>query len=145
MDATPTPDPAFDSASVFIRPQEWTQTLASAYRITSRQAGRLLRAAADESALAGEVSDLLGIWERACRACDRYTARREVAAGILLGYYRWRTRPDGTEELVSTALAHATGVERISRDIDAAIDASFDAGAEIELELDPEPGAWVED
>src|SRR5439155_22805009 len=84
-------DSSFDSALVFIRPQEWTDVLARAYRISPRQAGQLLRAAADETATTGETRDLLRIWDRACKACDRYTARREFAVGIMLGYFRWRT------------------------------------------------------
>lgn len=131
---------AFDSAAVFIRPQEWTDVLAQAYRISTRQAGMLLRAAADESAASGETSDLLGIWDRACQACDRYIVRREFAVGIMLGYYRWRTRPDGREELVPTALAQAAGLQRISEDIDAAIDAAFDSETEIEIDSDPWAG-----
>lgn len=131
---------AFDSTSVFIRPQEWTDVLARAYRISTRQAGQLLRAAADESAATGETRDLLGIWDRACRACDHYIVRRELAVGIMLGYYRWRAGPDGTEELVPTALAQAAGLRRISEDIDAAIDAAFDSETEIEIE----PEAWAE-
>ena len=125
---------AFDSAAVFIRPQEWTDVLAQSYRISPRQAGQLLRAAADESAASGEISDLLGIWDRACRACDRYIVRREFAVGIMLGYYRWRTRRDGAEELVPTALAQTAGLRRICDDIDAAIDAAFDSDTEIEIE-----------
>jgi len=132
-------DSSFDSALVFIRPQEWTDVLARAYRISPRQAGQLLRAAADETAAAGEMSDLLRIWDRACKACDRYTARREFAVGIMLGYFRWHTRSDGAEELLPTALAHAAGVTRISQDIDAAIDAAFDSDTDIEIE--PEPWA----
>jgi hypothetical protein len=131
---------AFDSARVFIRPQEWTDVLARAYRISSRQAGQLLRAAADESAASGETRDLLGIWDRACRACDHYIVRREFAVGIMLGYYRWRIRTDGSEELVPTALAQAAGLTRISQDIDAAIDAAFDSETEIEIE----PESWSE-
>jgi hypothetical protein len=127
---------AFDSAAVFIRPQEWTDVLAQAYRISTRQAGTLLRAAADESAASGETSDLLGIWDRACRACDRYIVRREFAVGIMLGYYRWRTRPDGGDELVPTALAQSAGLRRICEDIDAAIDAAFDSETEIEIEAE---------
>ena len=100
----------------------------------------LLRAAADESAASGETSDLLGIWDRACRACDRYVARREFAVGIMLGYYRWHTRQDGSEELAPTALAQAAGLARISHDIDAAIDAAIDAETEIEIE----PEGWTE-
>ena len=57
----------------------------------------------------------------------------------MLGYYRWHTRGDGSEELLPTALAHAAGVIRISQDIDAAIDAAFDSDTEIEIE--PEAGA----
>ncbi|MGI8424784.1 MAG: hypothetical protein ACR2NO_11860 [Chloroflexota bacterium] len=125
---------AFDSAAVFIRPQEWTDVLAQSYRISPRQAGQLLRAAADEST--GETSDLLGIWDRACRACDRYIVRRELAVGIMLGYYRWRTRADGTDELVPTALAQTAGLRRICDDIDAAIDAAFDSETEIEIEAE---------
>ena len=132
-------DQQFDSGAVFIRPQEWTDVLARAYRISSRQAGQLLRAAADETAAEGETRDLLRIWDRACRACDRYSARREFAVGIMLGYFRWRTRSDGAEELISTALAQAAGVTRISQDIDAAIDAAFDSETEIEIE----PEAWT--
>lgn len=127
---------AFDSAAMFIRPQEWTDILSQAYRISPRQAGQLLRAAADESAASGETSDLLGIWDRACRACDRYVVRREFAVGIMLGYYRWRTRRDGCEELISTALAQTAGLQRICEDIDAAIDAAFDSETEIEIETD---------
>ncbi len=134
------PGSAFDSAAVFIRPQEWTDVLSRSYRISPRQAGQLLRAAADESAASGETGDLLGIWDRACRACDRYIAQREFAVGIMLGYYRWRTRPDGSEELAPTALAQAAGLARISQDIDAAIDASLDAETEIEVE----PEGWAE-
>ena len=66
------------------------------------------RAAADESAASGETSDLLGIWDRACRACDRYIVRREFAVGIMLGYYRWHTRADGGEEIVPTDLESFT-------------------------------------
>ncbi len=132
-------DQQFDSGAVFIRPQEWTDVLARAYRISSRQAGQLLRAAADETASEGETRDLLRIWDRACKACDRYTARREFAVGIMLGYFRWRTRNDGNEELIPTALAQAAGVTRISQDIDAAIDAAFDS--ETEIEIEPEPWA----
>ena len=132
---------AFDSAAVFIRPQEWTDVLSHAYRISSRQAGQLLRAAADESAACGETSDLLGIWDRACRACDRYIVRREFAVGIMLGYYRWRTRPDGSEELVPTALAQTAGLGRICEDIDAAIDAAIDSETEIEIESEPWPSS----
>ena len=128
----------FDSGTVFVRPQEWTDVLSRAYRISARQAGQLLRAAADESIASGETRDLLGIWDRACRACDRYVARREFAVGIMLGYYRWHTRADGSEELAPTVLAQAVGLERISHDIDAAIDAAIDAEAEIEIEAD----AW---
>jgi hypothetical protein len=131
---------AFSSGAVFIRPQEWTDTLSRAYRISSRQAGQLLQAAADESLTRGEVHDLLGIWDRACQACDRYVARREFAVGIMLGYYRWRTRSDGSEELAPTALAQAAGLTRISQDIDAAIDAAFDSETDIEIE----PDAWAE-
>jgi hypothetical protein len=58
----------------------------------------------------------------------------------MLGYYRWRTRADGSEELASTALAQAAGMARISQDIDAAIDAAFDAETDIEIE----PDAWPE-
>jgi hypothetical protein len=130
---------SFDSAVVFIRPQEWTDVLARAYRISPRQAGQLLRAAADETAATGETRDLLRIWDRACKACDRYTARREFAVGIMLGYYRWHTRGDGSEELLPTALAHTAGAARISQDIDAAIDAAFDSDTDIEIE--PEPWA----
>ena len=133
-------DRSFDSGAVFIRPQEWTDVLARAYRISPRQAGQLLRAAADETATDGDDRDLLRIWDRACKACDRYTARREFAVGIMLGYYRWRTRPNGEEELIPTVLAQAAGVLRISQDIDAAIDASFDS--ETDIEIDPEP--WTE-
>jgi hypothetical protein len=131
---------SFNSGAVFIRPQEWTDTLSRAYRISSRQAGQLLQAAADECLARGETHDLLGIWDRACQACDRYIARREFAVGIMLGYYRWRTRADGSEELASTALAQAAGMARISQDIDAAIDAAFDAETDIEIE----PDAWPE-
>lgn len=131
---------AFDSGSVFIRPQEWTDVLARSYRISPKQAGQLLRAAADESAASGEARDLLGIWDRACRACDRYIVRREFAVGIMLGYYRWRTRQDGSDELVPTALAQTAGLERISDDIDAAIDAAFDSETEIEME----PDGWAD-
>ena len=131
---------AFDSAAVFIRPQEWTDVLAQSYRISARQAGQLLRAAADESASTGETSDLLGIWDRACRACDRYIVRRELAVGIMLGYYRWRTRVDGMDELVPTALAQTVGLRRICEDIDAAIDAAFDSETEIEIESEPWAG-----
>ena len=131
---------AFDSTSVFIRPQEWTDVLARAYRISPRQAGQLLRAAADESAASGERRDLLGIWDRACKACDRYVVRREFAVGIMLGYYRWHTRADGGDEIVPTALAQTAGLERISQDIDAAIDAAFDSETEIEIE----PDSWVD-
>ena len=130
---------AFSSGAVFIRPQEWTDTLSRSYRI-SRQAGQLLQAAADECLARGETRDLLGIWDRACQACDRYIARREFAVGIMLGYYRWRTRSDGSEELAPTALAQAAGLSRISQDIDAAIDAAFDAETDIEIE----PDAWAE-
>lgn len=133
-------DNAFDSSAVFIRPQEWTDVLARTYRISPRQAGHLLRAAADESVAIGEARDLLGIWDRACRACDRYIARREFAVGIMLGYYRWHTRSDGSEELAPTALAQAAGLVRISQDIDAAIDAAFDAEADIEIE----PDHWLD-
>ena len=138
--ATQPPTSAFDSAAVFIRPQEWTDVLSRSYRISSRQAGQLLRAAADESAATGETGDLLAIWDRACRACDRYIARREFAVGIMLGYYCWRTRPDGSEELAPTALAQAAGLKRISQDIDAAIDAAIDSQADIEVE----PEGWGE-
>jgi hypothetical protein len=131
---------SFNSGAVFIRPQEWTDTLSRAYRISSRQAGQLLQAAADECLARGETHDLLGIWDRACQACDRYIARREFAVGIMLGYYRWHTRADGSEELASTALAQAAGMARISQDIDAAIDAAFDAETDIEIE----PDAWPE-
>jgi hypothetical protein len=131
---------AFDSGAVFIRPQEWTDILARSYRISAKQAGQLLRAAADESAASGETRDLLGIWDRACRACDRYIARREFAVGIMLGYYRWHIRTDGGEELVPTALAQAAGIKRISQDIDAAIDAAFDSDTEIEIE----PDSWAD-
>ena len=130
----------FDSAAAFIRPQDWTEVLSRSYRITSRQAGHLLRAAADESASSGDISDLLGIWDRACQACDRYIARREFAVGIMLGYYRWHTRSDGAEELAPTALALSAGVQRISQDIDAAIDAAIDSETEIELE----PERWAD-
>ena len=136
----PASDDAFDSATVFIRPRDWTDVLSRAYRISARQAGQLLRAAADESAASGEARDLLGIWDRACRACDRYVVRREFAVGIMLGYYRWRTRADGSDELAPTALAQAAGLRRISEDIEAAIDAAFDAETEIEIE----PDAWAE-
>jgi hypothetical protein len=51
--------------------------------------------------------DLLGIWDRACKACDVYIARREFAVGIMLGYFRWHTRADGVEEL-----AHRAGAGR---------------------------------
>ena len=132
---------AFDSAAVFIRPREWTDALAQAYRISSKQAGQLLRAAADESAASGEMSDLLGIWDRACRACDRYIVRREFAVGIMLGYYRWHTRSDGAEELVPTALAQTAGLQRMCEEIDAAIDAAFDSETEIDIESDP----WAAD
>lgn len=132
-------DGTFDSAAVFIRPQEWTEVLSRAYRISGRQAGQLLRAAADESSASGETRDLLGIWDRACKACDRYTARREFAVGVMLGYYRWRIRADGSEELAPTALAQEAGIARISQDIDAAIDAAFDAETEIEIE----PDGWA--
>src|SRR5687768_1912844 len=131
---------AFDSASAFMRPQAWTDVLARAYRISSRQAGQLLRAAADESAASGESRDLLGIWDRACKACDRYIVRREFAVGIMLGYYRWHTRADGAEEILPTTLAQTAGLQRISQDIDAAIDAAFDAETEIEIE----PDSWAE-
>ena len=131
---------SFDSALVFIRPQEWTDVLARAYRISPRQAGQLLRAAADESEATGDTRDLLRIWDRACKACDRYTARREFAVGIMLGYYRWHTRVDGSEELLPTVLAHTAGALRISQDIDAAIDAAFDSDTEIEIEPEPWPG-----
>ena len=131
---------AFSSGAVFIRPQEWTDTLSRSYRISSRQAGQLLQAAADECLARGETRDLLGIWDRACQACDRYIARREFAVGIMLGYDRWRTRSDGSEELAPTALAQAAGLSRISQDIDAAIDAAFDAETDIEIE----PDAWAE-
>lgn len=127
----------FDSAAVFIRPQEWTDVLSSAYRISPRQAGHLLRAAADESAASGETSDLLGIWDRACKACDLYVVRRELAVGIMLGYYRWQVRADGMEELMPTALAQSAGLERICEDIDAAIDAAFDSETEIEIDSEP--------
>ncbi|MGH2370436.1 MAG: hypothetical protein ACRDI2_19855, partial [Chloroflexota bacterium] len=136
----PAAESSFDSAAVFIRPQEWTDVLSRAYRISSRQAGQLLRAAADESIASGETRDLLGIWDRACRACDRYIARREFAVGVMLGYYRWRMRSDGSEELAPTALAQTAGLERISQDIDAAIDAAFDAETEIEIE----PDSWTD-
>ncbi|HEX2035825.1 MAG TPA: hypothetical protein VHS99_16730 [Chloroflexota bacterium] len=137
---TPWGDSNFDSASVFIRPQEWTEALSRAYRISSRQAGQLLQAAA-ESISTDETHDLLGIWDRACKACDRYIARREFAVGVMLGYFRWRTLPDGSEELTPTALAQVAGLVRISQDIDAAIDAAFDAETEIEIDSDgwPEP------
>lgn len=133
-------DSAFSSAAVFIRPQEWTDTLARSYRISARQAGQLLQAAADEAVVRGETHDLLGIWDCACQACDRYIARREFAVGIMLGYFRWRTRADGSEELAPTSLAQAAGLQRISHDIDAAIDAAFDA--ETDIEIDPE--GWPE-
>jgi hypothetical protein len=125
---------------VFIRPQEWTDTLARAYRISGRQAGQLLQAAADECIARGDTHDLLGIWDRACQACDRYIARREFAVGIMLGYYRWHTRADGSEELAPTPLAQSAGLARISHDIDAAIDAAFDAETDIEME----PDGWPE-
>lgn len=131
---------AFSSAAVFIRPQEWTDTLARSYRISSRQAGQLLQAAADEAVARGETHDLLGIWDCACQACDRYIAQREFAVGIMLGYFRWRTRADGSEELDPTPLAQSTGLRRISLDIDAAIDAAFDAETDIEIE----PDGWPE-
>ena len=130
----------FSSAAVFIRPQEWTDTLARAYRISGRQAGQLLQAAADECIARGDTHDLLGIWDRACQACDRYIARREFAVGIMLGYYRWHTRADGSEELAPTLLAQSAGLARISHDIDAAIDAAFDAETDIEIE----PDSWPE-
>jgi hypothetical protein len=59
----------------------------------------------------------------------------------MLGYFRWRTLPDGSEELTPTALAQVAGLVRISQDIDAAIDAAFDAETEIEIDSDgwPEP------
>ena len=129
----------FSSGAGFIRPQEWTDTLSRSYRISSRQAGQLLQAAADESVARGETHDLLGIWDRACLACDRYTARREFAVGIMLGYYRWHTRADGADELAPTALAQTAGLRRICEDIDAAIDAAFDSETEIEIESDPWP------
>jgi hypothetical protein len=132
---------AFASGTTFIRPQEWMEVLARAYRISPRQAGQLLRAAAEEAIADGDTHDLLGVWDRACRACDRYVARREFAVGIMLGYFRWRTRPDGSEELAPTALAQAAGVQRISQDIDAAIDAAFDS--ETEIEIEPEPWTGV--
>jgi hypothetical protein len=58
----------------------------------------------------------------------------------MLGYFRWRTRSDGAEELIPTALAQAAGVTRISQDIDAAIDAAFDSETEIEIEPEPWTG-----
>lgn len=131
---------AFDSAVVFIRPREWMDLLSRAYRISHRQAGQLLRAAADESAASGETGDLLGTWDRACKACDRYVVRREFAVGIMLGYYRLRTCGDGSEELAPTTLAQLAGLTRISEDIDAAIEAAFDSETEIEIE----PEEWSE-
>ncbi|MBI3972200.1 MAG: hypothetical protein HY332_13005 [Chloroflexi bacterium] len=130
------PDSTFDSADAFIRPKEWTDVLSHAYRISTRQAAQLLRTAADEVAAGGRTHDLLEIWDRACQACDRYVARREFAVGIMLGYYCWKLRPDGSEELSPTTLAQTAGLARISQDIDAAIDASFDSESEIDLEPD---------